>query len=244
MIRTLSAFARACACAHAGGDRCSGAAAALWPCCVVAPLTHADAPYHHQTGKGQSALPASTSAQARSGADRAMSTGQALPETLLYREAAVAKQDGSGLAGTVQLGSSAEVKDVIKRMAKSGAEVVADPFASFWAQRPLGDAAPVHEKVLAQLLKTPPTSWEAPPPGTKFFLSEAEIIALCDAAELVFRREPNLLKIRAPVKLFGDIHGQYNDLMKLVRYAADARPGCWELCEDGIISACFCDLPC
>lgn len=35
---------------------------------------------------------------------------------------------------------------------------------------------------------------------------------LCDEVERLFASEPTLLKLRAPIKVFGDIHGQINDL--------------------------------
>ena len=38
---------------------------------------------------------------------------------------------------------------------------------------------------------------------------------LCEAAEAVFKEEPSLLELRAPVKIFGDLHGQFGDLMRL-----------------------------
>lgn len=146
-----------------------------------------------------------------------MNPAGAKPEPLLYREAAVARTDGSGLAKTVLLNVSSDVKyGVMKRMATSGPEVVQNPFAANSPPQSAGKQ-PVHEKVLAELLRTPATSWRSPPAGTPFFLSAEEIVGLCDSAEVLFRREPNLLTIRAPVKIFGDIHGQYTDLMKLVR---------------------------
>lgn len=42
-----------------------------------------------------------------------------------------------------------------------------------------------------------------------------EISELCDAAERLFSQESSVLQIRAPVKIFGDLHGQFGDLMRL-----------------------------
>jgi hypothetical protein len=42
-----------------------------------------------------------------------------------------------------------------------------------------------------------------------------EIAELCDAAQNIFGRESSVLQIRAPVKIFGDLHGQFGDLMRL-----------------------------
>jgi diadenosine tetraphosphatase ApaH/serine/threonine PP2A family protein phosphatase len=41
------------------------------------------------------------------------------------------------------------------------------------------------------------------------------VIALCDEAQEVLEAEPTLLQLSAPIKVFGDIHGQFADLMRL-----------------------------
>ena len=71
---------------------------------------------------------------------------------------------------------------------------------------------PAHKTVLSALLN--PTSWEAPP-NRAFFMNAAQIDELCDAAEAVFKSENTVLRINAPVKIFGDLHGQFYDLMRL-----------------------------
>jgi protein phosphatase len=38
---------------------------------------------------------------------------------------------------------------------------------------------------------------------------------LCDTVQLIFQKEPTVLKLRAPLKIFGDLHGQFGDLMRL-----------------------------
>ena len=47
------------------------------------------------------------------------------------------------------------------------------------------------------------------------FMNAAQIDELCDAAEAVFKSENTVLRINAPVKIFGDLHGQFYDLMRL-----------------------------
>lgn len=74
------------------------------------------------------------------------------------------------------------------------------------------DSQLVHKKVLNQLLH--PRSWE-PATDRGFILDVAEIDALCAAAEDKFRDEPTVLRLRAPTKIFGDLHGQFGDLMRL-----------------------------
>ncbi|KAJ1953272.1 serine/threonine protein phosphatase Pzh1 [Linderina pennispora] len=46
-------------------------------------------------------------------------------------------------------------------------------------------------------------------------LRNSEIIAVCQAAREVFLAQPTLLELAAPVKITGDIHGQYTDLLRL-----------------------------
>ncbi|KAJ2424778.1 serine/threonine protein phosphatase Pzh1 [Coemansia sp. RSA 2531] len=46
-------------------------------------------------------------------------------------------------------------------------------------------------------------------------LRNSEIIAVCHAAREVFLAQPTLLQLAAPVKITGDIHGQYSDLLRL-----------------------------
>jgi serine/threonine-protein phosphatase PP1 catalytic subunit len=46
-------------------------------------------------------------------------------------------------------------------------------------------------------------------------LKIAEITAICMAAQEVFLSQPALLELDAPVKIVGDIHGQYPDLIRL-----------------------------
>ncbi|KAJ2829856.1 serine/threonine protein phosphatase Pzh1, partial [Coemansia sp. 'formosensis'] len=46
-------------------------------------------------------------------------------------------------------------------------------------------------------------------------LRNSEIIAVCQAAREVFLAQPTLLQLAAPVKITGDIHGQYTDLLRL-----------------------------
>ncbi|RRT74501.1 hypothetical protein B296_00004604 [Ensete ventricosum] len=51
--------------------------------------------------------------------------------------------------------------------------------------------------------------------GRQVQLSEAEIRQLCLEAKNVFLGQPNLLDLHPPIKICGDIHGQYLDLLKL-----------------------------
>lgn len=54
--------------------------------------------------------------------------------------------------------------------------------------------------------------------GKQVQLSEGEIRQLCVNARQIFLSQPNLLEIHAPVRICGDIHGQYLDLLRLFEY--------------------------
>ncbi|CAA6673339.1 unnamed protein product [Spirodela intermedia] len=54
--------------------------------------------------------------------------------------------------------------------------------------------------------------------GKQVCLSEAEIRQLCVVSKEIFMRQPNLLELEAPIKICGDIHGQYSDLLSLFEY--------------------------
>lgn len=49
-------------------------------------------------------------------------------------------------------------------------------------------------------------------------LSEGEIKQLCLTSRDVFLSQPNLLELEAPIKICGDVHGQYSDLLRLFEY--------------------------
>jgi len=46
-------------------------------------------------------------------------------------------------------------------------------------------------------------------------LKNAEITAICQAAREVFLSQPTLIELSPPVKIVGDVHGQYTDLIRL-----------------------------
>jgi hypothetical protein len=78
-------------------------------------------------------------------------------------------------------------------------------------------------QVIASLLK--PRGWK-PPVRRQFFLDCNEIADLCDSAERIFSSEPSVLQLKAPVKIFGDLHGQFGDLMRLFdEYGAPSTAG-------------------
>ncbi|KXS22406.1 Serine/threonine protein phosphatase [Gonapodya prolifera JEL478] len=55
-------------------------------------------------------------------------------------------------------------------------------------------------------------------PGKQVQLAEHEIRYLCLKAREIFVNQPVLLDLEAPIKICGDIHGQYYDLLRLFEY--------------------------
>jgi serine/threonine-protein phosphatase PPG1 len=49
-------------------------------------------------------------------------------------------------------------------------------------------------------------------------VTDIEIRQLCQACKQIFLSQPNLLELEAPIKICGDIHGQYSDLLRLFDY--------------------------
>ncbi|XP_076698093.2 serine/threonine-protein phosphatase PP1-gamma catalytic subunit-like isoform X4 [Callospermophilus lateralis] len=55
-------------------------------------------------------------------------------------------------------------------------------------------------------------------PGNNVQLQENEIRGLCLKSPEIFLSQPILLELEAPLKICGDIHGQYYDLLRLFEY--------------------------
>lgn len=56
------------------------------------------------------------------------------------------------------------------------------------------------------------------PPGTLASLGEPEIKMLCERVRPVLLQQAMLLELEAPIKICGDVHGQYTDLLRLLEY--------------------------
>jgi len=69
------------------------------------------------------------------------------------------------------------------------------------------------DAVISQLLEV-----RGSRPGKQVNLSEADIRGLCTHAREIFMSQPVLLEVEAPIKICGDLHGQYFDLLRLFEY--------------------------
>ena len=54
--------------------------------------------------------------------------------------------------------------------------------------------------------------------GTQVDITLTDAMTLCNHAKEVLMSQPMLLELGAPIKICGDIHGQYNDLLRLFEY--------------------------
>jgi len=55
-------------------------------------------------------------------------------------------------------------------------------------------------------------------PGATVEISAGQMKALCSAAQEVFMGQSALLEVDAPIKVCGDVHGQYHDLLRIFEY--------------------------
>ncbi|KAH7577466.1 hypothetical protein JRO89_XS01G0254700 [Xanthoceras sorbifolium] len=124
------------------------------------------------------------------------------------RAVVVAKEAVGNLGGMVRQLSLDQFENESRRMIPSNNDQ-SYPTKKFTRQRsPQG----LHKKIISTLLR--PRNWKAPA-NRRFFLDSYEVGELCYAAEQIFMHEPTVLQLRAPIKVFGDLHGQFGDLMRL-----------------------------
>ena len=55
-------------------------------------------------------------------------------------------------------------------------------------------------------------------PGTVVDLFESEVELLCHQAMVILLAQPSMLELSAPLKIVGDIHGQYYDLLRIFEF--------------------------
>lgn len=71
--------------------------------------------------------------------------------------------------------------------------------------------APCVDRIIEQLLKVRNSKASTP----RVNLTESEIKYLCSKSREIFLGQPMLLEMEAPIKICGDIHGQYSDLLRI-----------------------------
>ncbi|XP_059660553.1 serine/threonine-protein phosphatase BSL1-like isoform X2 [Cornus florida] len=124
------------------------------------------------------------------------------------RAVVVAREAVGNLGGLIRQLSLDQFENESRRMLPLHNDL-SYPTKRFTRQRsPQG----LHKKVISSLLR--PRNWKAPA-DRRFFLDSYEVGELCYAAEQIFMQEPTVLQLKAPIKVFGDLHGQFGDLMRL-----------------------------
>ena len=66
-------------------------------------------------------------------------------------------------------------------------------------------------------------------PGTPVDLPANDATLLCTTARDLFMSQPMLLELGAPIKICGDVHGQYTDLLRLFEYGGFPPEVCYAL---------------
>ncbi|VAH02161.1 unnamed protein product [Triticum turgidum subsp. durum] len=135
--------------------------------------------------------------------------GSMEPDVKLHSRVVVAKEAVGDLGCLVRQLSLDQFENESRRMHPANNDQSYSSKKALNRQRsPQG----LHKKVISLLLR--PRNWNAPADRT-FFLDSYEVGELCYAAEQIFMQEPTVLQLKAPVKVFGDLHGQFGDLMRL-----------------------------
>ncbi|KAM7496998.1 hypothetical protein LguiA_021412 [Lonicera macranthoides] len=128
---------------------------------------------------------------------------------LHHRAVVVAAETGGALGGMVRQLSIDQFENEGRRVSYGTPENATAARKLLDRQMSINS---VPKKVIAHLLK--PRGWK-PPVRRQFFLDCNEIADLCDTAERIFSSEPSVIQLKAPIKIFGDLHGQFGDLMRL-----------------------------
>jgi serine/threonine-protein phosphatase PP1 catalytic subunit len=102
-----------------------------------------------------------------------------------------------------------EIPDAVPRQGIAGSSILVNLDAS--SQKPelpnLDDV--VLDDMIRRLLASPGTS------SKTLCIRNQEITTLCAVSRELFLSQPVLLELKGPVKIVGDIHGQYTDLLRM-----------------------------
>jgi protein phosphatase len=135
------------------------------------------------------------------------------PDIRLYHRAVVVAHEPDGqLRGLVRQLSIEQFKNEGRRVSMlDSADTASEHRSTPLLDRAVSEAGV--QKPFLHLLN--PREWRESEDTREFPYSFDQIAMLCDAAEKIFRKEETVLELQAPVKIFGDLHGQFGDLMRL-----------------------------
>ncbi|NP_001275238.1 serine/threonine-protein phosphatase BSL3-like [Solanum tuberosum] len=160
--------------------------------------------------RGAEATPSGKQASTLIKPDFALSNNSAPAGVRLHHRAVViAAETGGALGGMVRQLSIDQFENEGRRVSYGTPENATAARKLLDRQMSINS---VPKKVITHLLK--PRGWK-PPVRRQFFLDCNEIADLCDSAERIFASEPSVIQLKAPIKIFGDLHGQFGDLMRL-----------------------------
>ncbi|XP_049409764.1 serine/threonine-protein phosphatase BSL3 isoform X1 [Solanum stenotomum] len=160
--------------------------------------------------RGAEATPSGKQASTLIKPDSALSNNSAPAGVRLHHRAVViAAETGGALGGMVRQLSIDQFENEGRRVSYGTPENATAARKLLDRQMSINS---VPKKVITYLLK--PRGWK-PPVRRQFFLDCNEIADLCDSAERIFASEPSVIQLKAPIKIFGDLHGQFGDLMRL-----------------------------
>jgi protein phosphatase len=143
-------------------------------------------------------------------------TAMKVPPTSQYPAGAQANEPGVKIASQVFVSLE---KDYTHHVRKVGIETLEDEGRKMHPSKILAGVqqnadidSGVATWAVEMLLQ--PTTWQ-PSGDESFVLQRRDVAQLCDQMLHVVSKEPAVLRVRAPIKVYGDIHGQFLDLMRL-----------------------------
>jgi diadenosine tetraphosphatase ApaH/serine/threonine PP2A family protein phosphatase len=122
-----------------------------------------------------------------------------------------------------QEGNSTDEKITIKKVSLD--KVMEDKSKNkYFGNKDIENEA-LYEQFIKALLV--PTEWKKTRDGemSKFKFRPEHIIALTRSCQEIVASQPMVLRVNTPVKVFGDIHGQYQDLMRFFEMWGEPKEG-------------------